>query len=153
MADKSSHSSGRSDAFASTPEEYAAIPLVEERLSVGKRSVESGMVRVRVTVEERQETVTEQLARDDVQIERVPRNERLTEMPHVRLEGGTTIIPVVEELLVVEKALVLVEEIHVRRRTETETVEIPTTLRSERAIVERDSPPTAGDGSRGAGGE
>ncbi len=153
MADKSSHSSGRADAFASTPEEYAAIPLVEERLSVGKRSVESGMVRVRVTVEERQETVTEQLARDDVQIERVPRNERLTEMPHVRLEGSTTIIPVVEELLVVEKALVLVEEIHVRRRTETETVEIPTTLRSERATVERDSPPTAADGLPGAGGE
>ncbi len=151
MADKSSHSSGRSDAFAATPEEYAAIPLVEERLSIGKRSVESGRVRVRVTVEERQETVTEPLARDDVQIERVPRNERLTEMPHVRLEGGTTIIPVVEELLVVEKALVLVEEIHVRRRTETEMVEIPTTLRSERATVERDGPST-GDGPRGGDG-
>ena len=153
MADKSIISSGPTDPFASTPEEYAAIPLVEERLSVGKRSVESGRVRVKVTVEERQETVTEPLARDDVQVERVPRNERLTEMPHVRLEGSTTIIPVVEELLVVEKALVLVEEIHVRRRTETEMVEIPTTLRSERATVERDSPPTAGDGPPGARGE
>jgi stress response protein YsnF len=83
----------------------------------------------------------------------VPRNERLTEMPHVRLEGSTTIIPVVEELLVVEKALVLVEEIHVRRRTETETVEIPTTLRSERATIERDSTPTAPDSPRPAGQE
>lgn len=145
MADKSIISSGRSDPFAATPEEYAAIPLVEERLSVGKRSVESGRVRVRVTVEERQETVTEPLARDDVQIERVPRNERLTEMPHVRLEGSTTIIPVVEELLVVEKALVLVEEIHVRRRTETEMVEIPATLRSERATIERDTSRRASD--------
>jgi uncharacterized protein (TIGR02271 family) len=145
MADKSIISNGPADPFASTPEEYAAIPLVEERLSVGKRSVESGRVRVRVTVEERQETVTEPLARDDVQVERVPRNERLTEMPHVRLEGSTTIIPVVEELLVVEKALVLVEEIHVRRRTETEMVEIPATLRSERATIERDTAPTAAD--------
>ncbi|HZB69470.1 MAG TPA: YsnF/AvaK domain-containing protein [Sphingomicrobium sp.] len=153
MADKSIISSGPADPFASTPEEYAAIPLVEERLSVGKRSVESGRVRVKVTVEERQETVTEPLARDDVQVERVPCNERLTEMPHVRLEGSTTIIPVVEELLVVEKALVLVEEIHVRRRTETEMVEIPTTLRSERATIERDTAPATGDSPRRAGPE
>ena len=153
MADKSIIASGPTDPFASTPEEYAAIPLVEERLSVGKRSVESGRVRVRVTVEERQETVTEALARDDVQVERVPRNERLTEMPHVRLEGSTTIIPVVEELLVVEKALVLVEEIHVRRHTETEMVEIPATLRSERATIERDNAPTAVDSPPPAGPE
>ena len=138
MADKTSLSSGRPTAFDSSAEEYAAIPLVEERLSVAKRSVESGRVRVRVRVDERKELVTEQLTRDDVQVERVPRNERLTEMPHVRLEGSTTIIPVVEEVLVVEKALVLVEEIHVRRQTEVETVQIPATVRSERATVQRD---------------
>jgi uncharacterized protein (TIGR02271 family) len=141
MADKTNLSSGRPALFEPSADEYAAIPLVEERLSVAKRTVESARVRVRVSVEERQETVTEQLARDDVQIERVPRNERLTQMPHVRLEGSTTIIPVVEEVLVVEKALVLVEEIHVRRVTESETVEIPATLRSERATVERDTSP------------
>ena len=120
-------------------EEIAAIPLVEERLSITKREVEAGRVRVHVTVAEREETVTEELSRDDVQIERVPRNVRLTEMPHVRLEGSTTIIPVVEEVVIVEKSLVLVEEIHVRRGTATETVEIPVTLRTERARVERDS--------------
>jgi uncharacterized protein (TIGR02271 family) len=140
MADQTTLSNGRLGAVDSSAEEYAAIPLVEERLSVAKREVESGRVRVRVTVDEREEMLTEQLTRDDVQIERVPRGERLTEMPHVRLEGGTTIIPVVEEVLVVEKALVLVEEIHVRRRTETETVQIPATVRSERAVVERDGP-------------
>ena len=120
-------------------EEIAAIPLVEERLSITKRQVEAGRVRVHVTVAEREELITEQLSRDDVQIERVPRNERLSEMPNVRLEGSTTIIPVVEEVMVVEKALVLVEEIHVRRTTASESVQIPVTLRSERARVERDS--------------
>ena len=137
MADQTSLSK-EPGALRPDAEEYAAIPLVEERLSVAKRQVESGRVHVRVTVEERAETITEQLARDDVEIERVPRGERLSEMPHVRLEGSTTIIPVVEEVLVVEKALVLVEEIHVRRRTEVETVEIPATVRSERASVERE---------------
>jgi uncharacterized protein (TIGR02271 family) len=119
-------------------EEIAAIPLVEERLSVSKREVESGRVRVRVTVDEREETITEELSRDEVQIDRVPRNVRLTEMPHVRLEGSTTIIPVVEEVVVVEKALVLVEELHIRRGTSSERVEIPVKLRSERASIERD---------------
>jgi uncharacterized protein (TIGR02271 family) len=118
-------------------EDVAAIPLVEERLSVSKRQVESGRVRVHVAVAEHEETVTEQLARDDVQVDRVPKNVRLTEMPRVRLEGGTTIVPVVEEVMVVEKALVLVEEIHIRRRTATEEVQIPVTLRREEARVER----------------
>jgi len=127
-------------------EEVAAIPLVEERLSVAKRQVESGRVRVHVTVEERDEVVKEELLRDDLQIERVPRNVRLTEVPHVRLEGNTTIVPVVEEVLVVEKALVLVEEIHICRRSVAESAEIPVRVRVERADVERESSrePTTG---------
>ena len=118
-------------------EEVAAIPLVEERLSVAKRQIETGRVRVHVTVEESEERVTEQLLRDDLHIERVPKNVRLTEVPHVRLEGNTTIVPVVEEVLVVEKALVLVEEVHICRRSVAEPADIPVTLRVERARVER----------------
>jgi uncharacterized protein (TIGR02271 family) len=122
-------------------EEVAAIPLVEERLSVAKRQVESGRVRVHVTVEEREELVTEQLMRDDLQIERVPKNVRVTDVPHVRLEGNITIVPVLEEVLVVEKALVLVEEIHICRRSVPEEAQIPVKLRSERAAIERDAGP------------
>lgn len=124
-------------------DEVAAIPLVEERLNVAKRNVETGRVRVHVKVEERRETITEDLLRDEVEVERVPRNERLTDLPHVRLEGTTTIVPVVEEVLVVEKVLMLVEEIHIRRRSETERREIPVILRSEQANVERDGPDAA----------
>jgi uncharacterized protein (TIGR02271 family) len=137
MADRKRVSSPPSSAGGEIPEEVAAIPLVEERLSVAKRQVEIGRVRVHVTVEEREETIKEELLRDDLQIERVPRNVRLTEVPHVRFEGNTTIVPVVEEVLVVEKALVLVEEIHICRRSLSEAVEIPVTVRAERAKVER----------------
>jgi uncharacterized protein (TIGR02271 family) len=119
-------------------EEVAAIPLVEERLEVGKRRVESGRVRVRVAVDTREEIVPAELAHDEVEIRRVPRNVAVTELPGVRLEGDVTIIPVVEEQLVVEKRLVLVEEIHVVRRTGTAVQQIPVTLRSERAEIERD---------------
>ncbi|MEA3009682.1 MAG: hypothetical protein QOJ91_1374 [Sphingomonadales bacterium] len=119
-------------------EEVAAIPLVEERLEVGKRQVESGRIKVRVAVDSREETVAAELARDEVEIRRVPRNVAVADLPGVRLEGDTTIIPVVEEQLVVEKRLVLVEEIYVVRRTRTEVEEIPVLLRSERAEVERE---------------
>jgi uncharacterized protein (TIGR02271 family) len=120
-------------------EEVAAIPLVEERLEVGKRRVESGRVRVRVAVDTREEIVPAELDRDEVEVRRVPRNVAVSELPGVRLEGDTTIIPVVEEQLVVEKRLVLVEEIHVVRRTRTTVEEIPVALRSERAEIEREA--------------
>ena len=56
-----------------------------------------------------------------------------------------TVVPVLEEVLVVEKRLVLKEELHIRRRIETEAVEVPVTLRKQRAVIERldpdDQPP------------
>lgn len=118
-------------------QEVAAIPLVEERVSIAKREVETGRFRIRVTVEEREDMVPAELAHDEVEIERVPMNQTLSQLPSVRLEGSTTIIPVVEEVVVVEKKLVLVEEIHVRRKSNVRTEEIPVTLRSEQAEIER----------------
>jgi len=118
-------------------QEVAAIPLVEERVSVTKREVETGRYRIRVGVEERQDRVPVELAHDEVDIERVPMNQEVRQMPSLRLEGGTTVIPVVEEVVVVEKKLVLVEEIHVRRRTTSRVEEVPVTLRREEAEVER----------------
>ena len=123
-------------------EEVAAIPLVEERLSIEKRQVEAGRLRVRISVAEREERVPVELNHDEVEVERVPRNVPLSELPGVRLEGNTTIIPVVEEVVVVEKRLMLVEEIHVRRKSTLRTEEVPVTLRSEEAAIERD-----GDGA------
>ena len=137
MADGKLVASPRGMDSAAGREEVAAIPLMEERLSIGKRAVESGRVRVHITVQEREELMREQLCRDDVQIERVPRNVPLTEAPHVRIEGNKTIIPVVKEVVVMEKRLMLVEEVHISRRSVTEEAEIPVTLRREQAEVER----------------
>jgi uncharacterized protein (TIGR02271 family) len=138
MADGKPASGTPDSGRGNVPEQVAAIPLIEERLSISKRQVESGRVRVHVTVEERQETVTQELQHDELQIERIPKNQRLTEVPRVRLEGNTTIVPVVKEVVVVEKALMLVEEIHICRRPTAEVTEIPVILRAERATVERE---------------
>ena len=131
-------------------QEVAAIPLAEERVSVTKREVETGRLRVQVSVEERQEAVPVELSHDEVEVERVPVNRAVSHLPSVRLEGSTTIIPVVEEVVVVEKRLILVEEIHVRRKSVAETRQIPVTLRFEQVRVERSG--TADGGAGGAGG-
>ena len=129
-------------------EDVASIPLVEERLEVSKKEVETGRLRVRISVDEREEQVRAELVRDEVEIRRVPRNQALSEVPGVRTEGDVTIIPVVEEQLVVEKRLVLVEEIHVLRKTDTESREVPVTLRSEQAEIEREREGAAPTGAR-----
>lgn len=127
-------------------QDVAAIPLVEERVSVTKREVETGRLRIEVSVEERQDTIPVDLAYDELEIERVPVNKPVSQLPGVRVEGSTTVIPVVEEVVVVEKRLVVVEEIHVRRKSLTETREIPVTLRSEQVRIDRSGPPAAADG-------
>ena len=50
------------------------------------------------------------------------------------------IIPILEEVLVVEKRLVLKEELHIRRSVTREDIEVPITLRKQRAMVERLGP-------------
>ncbi|RYE18527.1 MAG: DUF2382 domain-containing protein [Sphingobacteriaceae bacterium] len=58
-------------------------------------------------------------------------------VPPVRVEGDTTIISVVKEVLVVEKRLMLVEEIHLsKNRTETLTT-VNETLRKEEVEINR----------------
>ena len=63
--------------------------------------------------------------------------------PEVRPEDGVTIVPVLEEVLVVEKRLVLKEELHIRRTMEAKPVAVPVTLRKQRAEVERLVPDTS----------
>nr|WP_295370844.1 YsnF/AvaK domain-containing protein [uncultured Sphingosinicella sp.] len=113
------------------------IPLLEERLVTSKETVETGRVKVQTVLEEREEMVREQLSRAYVDIERVEMHVEVDQAPPVRQEGDTTIIPVVQELLVVQRKLVVTEEIRVRqRRVQEEHVE-PVSLRSQRAVVER----------------
>jgi uncharacterized protein (TIGR02271 family) len=117
--------------------EAERIPLMEERLVVEKRAVPTGRVRVRTRVEEEQVWVREDLEREEVDVERVTIDREVDEVPQVRVENDVVIVPVVEELLVVERKLILKEELHVRRTTTTERVEQPVVLRRTLAEVER----------------
>lgn len=119
-------------------EQDLVIPLVEERVFATKREVETGRVRVSTHTDRHEEMVRVDLARDEVEVTRVPKNEEIAEAPEPREEGDVTIVPVVEERLVVEKKLVLVEEIHIRRTRSSEEFTQPVTLARQRAEVERE---------------
>ena len=118
-------------------DEPLVVPVLVEELEVQKRVVETGTVRITKVVHERETLIDEPLVRDNVAISRLPM-QRVVEGPiPVREEHGTTIIAVVEEVLVVEKRWILREEIHIRKqRTETHQPQ-PITLRSEEVQMER----------------
>lgn len=118
--------------------EEVAVPLVDERAQIGKRVRETGRVRVRTAVERREELVEAELAHEEVEIERVPMRAPVDAVPPVRQEGDVTIIPVVEEELIVETRLVVVEEIRLRRTRRTERITQPVTLAAQRAEVARE---------------
>jgi len=126
-------------------EQNLVIPLVEERVSTTKREIETGRVRVRTRLEEREEIVRAELARHRVEVERVAMNVPIDAIPPVREEGGITIVPVVEERLVVTKQLFLVEEVRLRRTGSIEEHAQLVRLAVQRAEIEREA---SGGGSR-----
>jgi len=82
-----------------------------------------------------------------VEIERTPMARHVEAMPAIREEGDTVVIPIVEEVLVVERRLFLKEEVRVRRVRSTEIHQETVTLRHHEAVVTHlpAEPPAAGD--------
>jgi uncharacterized protein (TIGR02271 family) len=113
------------------------IPLAQEELHVRKRTVATGKVRVRTVVDTSERLVRETLKSERVEVTRIPVGKDIDAAPEVRVDGDTTIIPIVEEVLVVEKRLVLTEELHVRKIVDFENVEEPVSVRKQRGVVER----------------
>jgi uncharacterized protein (TIGR02271 family) len=117
----------RRDVSSEVREFPLVVPVLKEVLEVHTTPVETGRVRIHKVVHEREEMV----------IERVPIN-RLVEGPvSAHSEEDTLIIPVLEEVLVIEKRLLLKEEVRItKRRVETHRPQ-RVTLRREEAVVER----------------
>ncbi len=117
-------------------EEHITIPVIAESLRLTRRLRETGRVRIHKQVHERQETVDLPLIQETTEVEHVAINREVDGPVPIRQEGDTTIIPVLEEVLVVEKRWILREELHVRvRRSEHHESQV-VTLRSEQVTVE-----------------
>lgn len=117
------------------------IPVAEEEVVLSKRRVETGAVQVRISVDTHENWIRETLNHQNVEIERKPIQRQVETPPAIREQGDVLIIPILEEVLVVEKRLMLTEEIHVRKRVRQEQVEQPVTLRRQRVSVRRVAKP------------
>ncbi len=127
----------QSNELAGSNELVAVIPVIQETVRVEKREFESGKVVVHKTVMERDEAVEVLLRQQDLSVERVPIGRVVQEAPQTRQEGDTLIVPILEEVLVVEKRLVLKEELHIRKQSSERMEQQTVRLRSEQVEIEQ----------------
>lgn len=117
--------------------EQTVIPVIAEEVNATTRKIPTGKVRVTKQTTEHTESVSMPVVRETAHVKRVVVNRPVDGPLPVRREGDTIIMPVVEEVAVVEKRLMLKEEIHITRQRSTELHNQDVTLRTERAQVER----------------
>ena len=116
------------------------IPVLAEQAQVHLQRECTGTVRVRKVVHQVTEPVAATGYREIAETTRGPVNQVVEAVEAPRTLGDLLVIPVYEERLV--RQLVLVEEIHVRRRRESFEHTVATSLRREEVIVERLDPAT-----------
>lgn len=117
------------------------IPVISEEVQMRNVAEHTGTVRVRKVVHQISPPASAPGYREVVETLRVPRNQVVPAVQPTRQEGDVLVIPVYEERLVPQ--LVLLEEIHVRRRREPLPGSADANhvgLRREEVIVERLDP-------------
>lgn len=118
----------------------ATLPVHQEELHVGVRTVGTGRgVRVSKSVSAENVHVEETLLHDEVDVRHVPVDKivALGEAPASRYEGDTFIVPILEEVLVVEKRLRIKEEIHITRTRRPERFSETVPVKVETVSIER----------------
>jgi uncharacterized protein (TIGR02271 family) len=119
-------------------EKEVVVPVLEEVLDVGTRRIETDSgVRIHKRVQERVQLVDEPLVKDEFAVERVPVGRYIDAPTGVRYEGDTTVVPILEEVLIVEKRLLLKEEVRITRHRRQHRNPQRVVLRREQAEVEQ----------------
>ncbi len=131
-------SPGATQAVASTGSEQDAgetlrVPVFAEELTVETRPVRRGTVRLHKGVETVEQRLTTTLTHEEVIVERIPAEQYDASAP---VGPGETIIPVVEERLVVETRAVVVEYIRLHTRRVTEQQEVRAPVRREVVTIQ-----------------
>jgi uncharacterized protein (TIGR02271 family) len=95
-------------------------------------------VKISKSVKEESEIINLPTVNEEVKIERFSRNQIIDKLPEaVRYEGNTMIIPVLQEITVIEKKILLVEEIHITKTSVSSTETKEVTLLKEEVKIER----------------
>jgi len=116
-----------------------SVPVIEESLSISKRQIEKGRIAIKKNAEEREQTIDEPLFEEQVKVRRVPINRLVDEPTPIREVDGTTIIPIFEEVPVVNKQLILKEELHITKIRSQVHKPQRIKLRRETVEIEKDS--------------
>ena len=117
--------------------DQVVVPLHAEEVSVAKRRVVTGQVKVGTITRESEQLVEELLEHEHVEVERTPIGKQVDKAPPVREEGDTLIIPILEEIVVVERRLLLKEEVRVRRTREKQPYQERVVVRKQEAVITR----------------
>lgn len=113
------------------------LQLHAEQVEIGRHRRETGHVTVSTVTRTHDHLVDELLASERVDVEHVAIDRMVDEMPAVREEGDTIIIPVVEEVVVVERRLMLRKEVRITRVRSVHHHHEVVQLRSQEAVVSR----------------
>jgi uncharacterized protein (TIGR02271 family) len=128
------------------------IPVVEERLRVGKRQVDQGRVRVRSFVVDEPIHEEVQLREEHVEIERRPVNQPASSSLDTGGSGlfreQTVELQETAEEAVVAKDAVVTEELRVRKRAAERVESIDDTVRHTEVEVDDSRGPTPADSAR-----
>jgi uncharacterized protein (TIGR02271 family) len=99
--------------------------------------VESGRIRINKRIETTESVVDEPLLQHSYDIQRTAVNRIIDDPPTPHYDGDTLVLPVIEEVLVVEKRLILREEVRITPKREEVRDPQTHTVRREHVEVER----------------
>jgi uncharacterized protein (TIGR02271 family) len=117
------------------------IPVIAEELTIETRRSARAEVRVHTRVETREEVIDTPIAREEVVVERIPVNKIVDgtdAVPLIREEAGVLIIPVIEEVVILQTQRVVREEIRVFKRRTTASTSQTVVLRREVVDIDRE---------------
>jgi uncharacterized protein (TIGR02271 family) len=115
------------------------IPVIEEEIIIDKKLTRKGGIIIKKEVISEDASIDIPLLNEHIDIERIPVNKYLDSRPEIRHEGDTTIIPVLKE--VIEKRLLLVEEIRITKTVTSETTSEKITLSKQKVTITKEDEP------------
>ena len=114
-----------------------AVPVIREEIDVTTRVVDTGRgVRVTRNVTEQPVEISEQLWHEELDVQRVAVDRVVSEAPPSRYEGDVLVVPVTEEILVIEKRFRIKEELRITRVRRQQEYRETVSLRAEDVQVE-----------------
>jgi stress response protein YsnF len=119
------------------------IPLQSEEVTVSRHEVAGDTVRIGTVTREHIHQIDESLTHTRVNIERVPVGRLIDSVPPIREEGDTTVLSVVEEVIVIERRLILKEEVRIRRVQVAERYQDIVAVRHQDVTINRIEAPSA----------